>query len=208
MFANFSLVSTIFLSAGDAGTTAWWSGWFVTIGPVSAAVLIVVLCIASWATNLIALPGNWISIALMAIYVWLGPQEGRAAFGGTTLVIAFGLALAGETIEFAAGAMGAQRAGASRRSTLFAMIGSVVGAILGAAVGLPVPLVGSVLAAMLFGGLGATAGAMYGHWSDGKPWKESWTIGHAAFWGRTFGTVGKMLTGLMIVLTVFLGVLI
>ena len=61
---------------------------------------------------------------------------------------------------------------------------------------------------MLFGGLGATAGAMYGHWSDGKPWKDSWTIGHAAFWGRTFGTLGKMLTGLLIVLAVILGVLV
>ena len=143
---------------------------------------------------------------MLAFYVWLGPTEGRAAIGGTTLVISFVLALAGETIEFAAGALGAQRAGAGRRATTFAMLGSIIGAIAGAAIGLPVPVVGSVLAAMLFGGLGATAGAMYGHWSDGKPWKESWTIGHAAFWGRTFGTLGKMLTGLLIVVAVILGV--
>ena len=124
------------------------------------------------------------------------------------MVISFALALAGETIEFAAGALGAQRAGASRRATAFAMIGSMIGAIAGAVIGLPIPVIGSVLAAILFGGLGATAGAMYGHWSDGKPWKESWTIGHAAFWGRTFGTLGKMLAGLVIVVAIILGVIV
>ena len=206
MFANF-LLSSIFLSQGPVSDTTWWSEWFATIGPATAAVAIVVLCAIAWASNLVAIPGNWISVALLAFYVWLGPEESRFAIGGSTLVLSFVLALAGETIEFAAGALGAQRAGASRRATLFAMMGSILGAILGALIGLPVPVVGSVLAAMLFGGLGATAGATYGHWSDGKPWKESWTVGHAAFWGRTFGTFGKMLTGLLIVLAAFLGVI-
>ena len=164
-----------------------WAEWALSAGSVFVAVGLVVLCAASWATNLIAMPGNWISIAI----------------AGSTVLIAFILALVGELIEFVAGAFGAQRAGASRRATIYAMLGSIGGAIVGALIGLPVPVVGSVLAAILFGGLGATAGAMYGHWSDGQPWRESWTIGHAAFWGRLCGTLGKIIVGAVMVTLVF-----
>ncbi|MGB7329185.1 MAG: DUF456 family protein [Rubripirellula sp.] len=169
---------------------------------------LVVLCVVAWVLNLISLPGNWLGVALLALFAWLGPESGRAAIGPVAVGAAFVFALAGEVIEFAAGAMGAQKAGASRRSTLFAMIGSMIGAIGGAIIGVPVPLIGPVLAAILFGGMGAMAGAMYGEWSDGRAWKESWSIGHAAFWGRTFGTLGKFAAGLVIVSIAIAGVLV
>ena len=176
-----------------------WTTWLEPTGTALAAIALILLCGLAWATNLIALPGNWIAVALLALYVWLGPEEGRAAVGLPVLFAAFLLALVGELVEFLAGAMGAQRAGASRRSTVYALVGSIVGAITGAVVGLPVPVIGSLLAAILFGGLGATAGAVYGESRGGKPWKESLSIGHAAFWGRTLGTVGKASVGLIIV---------
>lgn len=178
--------------------------WAIVLGAAS----LVSLCAVAWAANLISLPGNWVGVALLALYAWLGPAEGRASIAYPIVVLAFVLALLGEAIEFAAGAMGAQKAGASRRSTLFAMLGSMVGALGGAIVGIPVPVVGPVLAAILFGGLGATAGAMYGEWTDGKDWRESWTIGRAAFWGRTFGTLGKILAGLGIVVIALAAVVI
>ena len=171
------------------------------------AVGIVVLCLIGWALNLIALPGNWIAVALLAIYAWLGPSEGRAEIGFAVPAIAFAFALLGEIFEFAASAVGAKKAGASRRSTLLAMVGSMVGAIAGAFIGIPIPVVGPVIAAILFGGLGATAGAIYGEWSDGKNWRDSWSIGHAAFWGRTFGTLGKVSAGLAIVVAALIAVL-
>ena len=215
MFAEFFQLSSIFpafflVFGGANPTTGWgeWFGWSEALGPVAAAILIVMGCVLAWATNLISVPGNWICVAFLACYVWLGPDQGRAMIGGVTLVAAFVLALLGEIIEFIAGAVGARRAGASRRATVLAMIGSVIGAVVGALVGLPVPVLGPVLAAMLFGGLGATAGAMYGHYSDGKPWRESWTIGHAAFWGRTVGTAGKLLTGMLLVVVVIVAVLV
>lgn len=187
--------------------TASWTGWLEPSGTVLLASLLVILCVVAWGTNLIALPGNWMSVALLALYVWLGPHEGRAAIGGIPLVVAFLMALIGEIVEFLAAALGAKKAGASRRSTIYAVIGSMVGAIAGAIIGVPVPVIGSVLAAILFGGLGATAGAMYGEWTDGKSWKESWSIGHAAFWGRTFGTIGKVSVGFVIVVIAVAGVL-
>lgn len=183
-----------------------WS-WLEPTGTVALAIGLIVLCVLAWGMNLIALPGNWISVALLALYAWLGPHEGRVAIGIVAVIFAFLFALIGEIVEFIASAVGAQKAGASRRSTFFAVIGSMIGAITGAAVGVPIPVIGSILAAILFAGLGATAGAMYGEWSDGKSWKESWTIGHAAFWGRTFGTIGKVSAGLAIVLIAVAGVL-
>lgn len=172
------------------------------------ALSLLTLCVVAWALNLIALPGNWIVVALVGLYVWLGPEEGRVALSWQLAVGTFIVALVGELIEFLAGAVGAQRAGASRRSTLLAVVGSLVGALVGAVVGLPIPVVGSVLAALLFGSAGATAGAMYGEWTNGKSWRDSWTVGHAAFWGRLLGTLGKLSSGLVILLAVLAGLVI
>lgn len=217
-----SLLYHLFLAAESAVATAagevasqadsWfatdgWFDWFVPTGTALIAVLLVVVCVVAWASNLIGVPGNWISVAVLAIYAWMVPQESRAAIGYGAVVVAFAAALVGELIEFSASALGAQRAGASRRSTLYAVAGSMVGAILGAVVGIPVPVIGSILAAILFGGIGAAAGAFYGEWTDGRAWRESWTIGHAAFWGRTFGVFGKIAAGTIIVAIALFGVL-
>jgi uncharacterized protein YqgC (DUF456 family) len=145
---------------------------------------------------------------MLALYAWIGPADSRAAISYTAVTAAFAVALIGELIEFVAGAAGAKRAGASRRATVFAVVGSIVGAVSGAIVGIPVPVLGPLLAAILFGGLGAAAGAMYAEWTDGRPWRESWTIGQAAFWGRTVGVIGKFGVGLVIVAIAIGGVLI
>lgn len=196
-------------------STGWLAEWSESVrqvltsgGTFLIASLLVLTCVAAWLLNLIALPGNWLAVLAMGMYAWLGPESGRAEIGLVPLALAFLAAVAGEIVEFAAGAVGASRAGASRRGTIMAIAGSMVGAIAGGIIGLPIPILGPVLAALLFGGLGATAGAMLAEWSDGKPWRENWRIGHAAFWGRTTGTFGKMLVGLLIVLTSLVAVLI
>ncbi|WP_233903328.1 DUF456 family protein [Stieleria maiorica] len=184
-----------------------WAQWLDTSGVVFLAILLVVGCLVAWASNLIALPGNWICVLLLALYAWLGPASGRVAIGYGPVLAGFGLALVGEVVEFLAGAAGAKRAGASRKSTLYSILGSMVGAMTGAIVGVPVPVVGSVIAAILFGGIGAAAGAMYGEWTDGRTWKENWSVGHSTFWGRTFGTLGKVVAGLFIVILVIASLL-
>ncbi|MCS7468180.1 DUF456 family protein [Stieleria sp. ICT_E10.1] len=191
-----------------AETADGWTPWLETTGVILLAIGLVLGCLAAWITNLIALPGNWICVLLIALYAWLGPATGRLAIGYGPVLAGFALALVGELFEFFAGAAGAKRAGASRKSTLYSIIGSMAGAITGAVVGVPVPVVGSVIAAILFGGIGAAAGAMYGEWSDGRSWKENWSVGHSTFWGRTFGTLGKVLAGLLIVILVLAAVLI
>lgn len=185
--------------ADDVGS---WTSVFQTSGTVGIAALLVLACCVFWMTNLIAMPGNWICVLLVAIYAWVGPTQGRLAIGLGVVLSCFLLALLGEIVEFAAAAVGAQRAGASRKSTLYSIAGSVCGAVAGALIGIPIPFFGPVIAAILFGGLGAAAGAMYGEWNDGRPWKENWTVGHATFWGRLFGTLGKVIAGLVIVVVI------
>lgn len=171
------------------------------------AIIMVTVCGAAWLLNLISLPGNWLAVFALGLYAWLGPESGRVGVGVAPVIMAFGLGLLGELLEFAAGAVGASRAGASRRATVFSIIGSVIGAITGGIIGLPIPVIGPVLAALLFGGLGATVGAMFAEWNDGRSWRENWRIGRAAFWGRTTGTVGKMIAGLAIVLVCLFSVI-
>lgn len=197
------------------GGLAWpdlsaWLDWLAGLGDLGLWIVatgLVVMCAVGWLANLISLPGNWIAVALLGLYAWLGPSHGRVQIGFLVPAVAFGLALLGEAFEFAAGAVGARKAGASRRSTLYAIVGSMSGAVLGAFIGIPVPVVGPVIAAILFGGLGATTGAVYGEWSNGRAWKESWSIGYAAFWGRTFGTLGKFSAGLAILVVAIVAIL-
>lgn len=175
---------------------------------IAWALGLVTLCVVAWGTNFIALPGNWFAVALVVLYVWLGPESGRVALAWPTAAAAFGAAAAGEIFEMVAAAFGAQRAGASRRATLYALAGSLVGALLGAVIGIPIPFVGSLVAALLFGALGATAGAMIGEWTNGKSWRESWAVGHAAFWGRMIGTLGKLFFGAAIIAIVIVGLVV
>jgi uncharacterized protein YqgC (DUF456 family) len=196
-------------------TQGWFAGWresaqavLMSGGTFVLAAFLVIFCLAAWLLNLIALPGNWIAVLAIGLYAWLGPESGRSQIGLLTVAVAFFAGIVGEVLEFAAGAVGASRAGASRRATIMAIGGSMVGAIAGGIIGLPIPVLGPVLAALLFGGLGATAGAMLAEWNDGKSWRENWRIGRAAFWGRTTGTVGKMVAGLVIVVICLVAVLI
>lgn len=177
-----------------------------SMGTLLIALTMLLLCAVSWLGNLVALPGNWGMVLILGIYAWIAPDDQRMGFGPAVVLTALVFALLGELFEFAASALGAKRAGASRKSTLFALIGSFAGAIIGAIVGIPIPIFGPIIAAILFAGLGAMAGAIYGERSNGREWKESWSIGHAAFWGRTLGTFGKISAGIAILVLAILGV--
>jgi len=169
------------------------------------AILLLAVVLAAWGLNLLGLPGNWISLAAVACYAWLGPADQRLAIGGWVVGGVLLLAILGEVLELAAGAAGAARAGASRRSAVMAVAGSLAGSLLGAIVGLPIPLIGSLVAIVLGAGLGALAGAMLGEWWKGRGLDSSWQVGRAAFWGRLFGTAGKLTAGAAILAVVLAG---
>lgn len=174
------------------------------------AVLLLIVLIVCWSLNLVGLPGNWINLAAVALYAWLMPAEQRVDVGWIVFGMLVALAVLGEMLEFLAGAAGATTAGGSRRGAALALIGAIVGGIVGLFVGLPlpIPVIGSVLASLLFSAGGALLGAMLGeHWK-GRDLDESFRVGHAAFWGRLLGTLGKIVVGCVMIVVVAVGMVV
>ena len=146
---------------------------------------------AGWLLTLLSMPGNWLMVAAVALYAYLVP-DGRLDIGWPTVATLLGLAVLAEVLEFAAGALGAARAGGSKRAALLGALGSMIGALFGAASGVPVPVVGSMVGAVLFACVGALAGAMLGEAWKGRDFDHSLRVGQAAFWGRLLGTLAKV----------------
>src|SRR6476646_4638740 len=105
------------------------------------AIALVVACGLSWLTTLVALPGNWFIAGCAALFAWLLPAETGRGITWTTVAVLAGLAILGEVVEFAAGAAGAAKQGASKRGVALAMVGALVGSVAGVAVGSPLPII-------------------------------------------------------------------
>jgi len=164
--------------------------------------LLTLMNLVAWATNLVMLPGNWIVVGLTALFVWLGPPSEHGGIGWVTVAVAAGMAGLGEVVEFVAGAAGAAQRKASRRALLLAILGAILGSIGGAMLGLPVPIVGSLVAAVAGGAAGAFIGAYAGEQWAGRPYADSMEVGKAAFWGRLWGTFGKLIIGAVMVVAI------
>jgi uncharacterized protein len=160
-----------------------------------SAALLLVLCVAAWLTTLLTVPGNWIVVGLAAGFAWLFPAAAGRGISWTTVFVLIGVATIGEIIEFAAGAAGAAKQGASRRAVGLSIVGAMVGSIVGLAIGMPVPVLGSFVMALLGGAAGAFAGAYLGESWKGRSDEERVAAGKGAFVGRLWGTVGKLAAG-------------
>ena len=180
----------------------WWD-----LLTLCGAILLLAICLVFWGLNLIGLPGNWLVFASATIYALSVPHDCRMAIGWPPIVLLAVLAVFGEIVEFAAGAVGAAKAGSSRRGSVLAIVGSIIGGILGVFVGVPVPIVGPILAAFLFAGLGALIGSVLGEIWAGRDLSKSFHVGHAAFWARLGGTLGKVLLGAVMLAVVMASII-
>lgn len=160
-------------------------------------ITLTLLTISGWAMNLLGMPGNWLMVALAVGAYFLFASDRLAHVGLLPLALILSVTALGELLEFAAGALGASKLGASKRATVLAVVGSISGAIVGLVAGaiIPIPIVGSLIGSLLLGGLGAAVGAVGGERWAGKSWDDSMQVGHAAFWGRLLGTFGKAVCG-------------
>jgi uncharacterized protein YqgC (DUF456 family) len=155
-----------------------------------------------WLTTLFTLPGNWIVVGLAALFAWLLPPESGGQLSWFYVGVAAVLALLGEGVELAAGAAGAKKQGASRRSMVLALVGTVLGSLLGAVVSLPIPIVGPIIGALGGGALGAFGGAYLGETWKGRDPNQRMAAGQGALVGRLFGTVGKLMIGAVMVVVI------
>ncbi len=172
-----------------------------------ATLLVLAACVA-WSTNFVTLPGNWVIVGLAGLFAWAFPAGANApGLSWETVGLMIVIAIGGEVIEFAAGAAGAARQGASRRAIALALAGTVVGSITGVIMGVPVPVVGPLIGALLGGAGGAFAGAYLGEmWKHGGS-DQSVSVGWGAAVGRLLGTVGKLAIGAVLVVILAVRVL-
>lgn len=169
------------------------------------AVILLAANFSAWLANLFSLPGNWIVAALAALFAWFYPAApGDPGIHWGTIVAVVILAVIGEIIEFVAGAAGAAKLGASRRSILLAIVGAFVGSLVGASALAVVPVLGPIVGAVGGGALGAFAGTFIGETWVGKHPNHSYAASRAALFGRLFGTLGKFLVGAVMVAVVTL----
>lgn len=173
---------------------------------VFALCLLIAALGTGWVLTLLAMPGNWLVVAAAVVYAWLGPQTGILQIQWKTVVVLVVLAVVGEILEFATGVVGTRRAGGSKRSAVYSLVGSLIGAIGGATVGIPIPVVGSAIGAVVGGAVGAFGGAAYAEHSLGLGTDQSMKVGKAAFWGRLLGTGAKTLIGSIMVIVTLVAV--
>lgn len=96
------------------------------------------------------LPGVWFMLGVAVLLEIIFSD--RSIFHPGTLVALLVIAILGEIFELVASAVGASRAGGSRRTAALSVVGSLVGAIAGTFV-IPIPIVGTVAGAAIMAGL-------------------------------------------------------
>ncbi|MCA9215854.1 MAG: DUF456 domain-containing protein [Planctomycetales bacterium] len=164
------------------------------------ALLLFVLNVVAWTSNIFTLPGNWIIVALTAAFAWLFPSvDGSTNVSWWCVLGLIILAGIGELIEFFASAAGAVKHGASRRAIVLSLIGSIVGSFAGVVIGAPVPVIGSAVGAIVFGAVGAFAGGYWGEQWRGNQHDQRIAVAQGALTGRLFGTFGKLFVGALMV---------
>jgi uncharacterized protein YqgC (DUF456 family) len=151
------------------------------------ATMLTLLNMVFWVSIIFNLPGTWLMVLVSALVEWW--QPGSFMYSWTVLFVAGGLAVLGEVIEFALGAVRSRQAGGSPRGAALAIVGSIIGGILGTA--LPVPIVGTLIGACL----GAFVGSLIGDLWAGRPLFPSFAAGWGAAVGRFWGTVAKLAVG-------------
>jgi uncharacterized protein YqgC (DUF456 family) len=149
-----------------------------------------------------SLPGAWVMLALAALIEWLDttylPAERSETFGWWVLGICLAVAIIGEIIEFAAGALGAKKGGASKRGMIGALIGGIIGVFVFTPLFFFVPIVGSLCGAIL----GTFVGALIAELSrENATMRGTMKPALGATIGRVLGTAGKMAVAVAIWLT-------
>lgn len=158
-----------------------------------AATILVIVNLACLFGNILMLPGNWLMVGSLCIFI-LGCGTDSGGPDWTTLIVVIVLAIAGEVLEMLTGSAKASKKGASRRAMVLSLLVSMAGSIAGAFV-IPIPVIGSAVGAVA----GAALGAFGGAWMD-EAWKgteisKRTEIGTAAMSGRMIGMLAKMAVG-------------
>ncbi len=159
----------------DVGDTLLWTA--------SAALILLGLA----GTVLPALPGTLFVLGGIVLGAWI---DGFTRVGWGTVSVVAVLAVLAWALDYAAGLMGAKRAGASRQALIGAALGTVAGIFMGLIGVLFMPLVGAAI----------------GEYVARKDERNALRVGVATWLGTMVGLVAKVVIAFMMV-GIFVGAL-
>jgi len=146
---------------------------------------VVLLIVAGLAgTVLPALPGTALVLAGIVLGAWI---DDFSRVGGTVLAIVAVLAVLSWVLDYVAGLLGAQKAGASREALWGAALGTVVGLFMGLVGVLFMPLVG------------AAAGEYLARRADANAHGQALRVGVATWLGIMAGLLAKVVIAFMMI---------
>lgn len=146
----------------------------------------------------LGLPGTWLMVLSTLLVAWWQHSRDQAPwFSVPVLVAVCALALVAELFEFLAGVLGSKAGGGSRRGAIGALMGALIGGMVGT-VCIPLPIVGSLIGACGGAALGALGMELHGRRTIAAALRS----GAGAGVGRLLGTIGKLIAGALIWVTV------
>ncbi len=140
----------------------------------------------------LTLPGVWFMLAAAVAVELLFPSQ--TVFHPATLITLVVVAILGEIIEILASAVGAGKAGGSRKSGFFSVIGAMIGAIAGTVL-IPIPLVGTIGGACIGAGLFALFSERL---IERRDWDQSAQVARGAALGRLAATFVKITIAIVV----------
>jgi uncharacterized protein YqgC (DUF456 family) len=161
----------------------------------SMYVLLLVILLAGWGANLLAMPGLWVMLAASAVY---GACTRLAFVGWGTLGAVTAMALVGELVETGLGGAMTRRAGGGRPAVWGAIIGGILGGIFLSIALSFLPVISTVVGVLLGSALGA--GLM--ELMSGRRLRHSISVGIGAAQGRALGIAGKVALGFVVFVVV------
>ena len=154
------------------------------MGNIVAIIALSLWCVLCIVLTAVRLPGPWLILLAAVVYAWWRSWEplGPWMLGGL-----FAMAVCGEILEFAASALTARRAGASKQAIWGALIGSILGAVFLSFV-LPIPLIGTVAGALV----GCFLGAVLAEIATHQDLDRGARVGVSSTIGFGLGMIGKV----------------
>jgi len=153
-------------------------------------VLIVLIMLLAVATGMVlaflTLPGVWFMLVAAIAVELVFPNQ--TVFHPATLITLVVIAILGEIFELLASAVGAGKAGGSRKSGFLSVIGALIGAIAGTVL-IPLPLVGTIAGACIGAGLFALFSERL---IERRDWDQSAQVARGAALGRLAATFVKI----------------
>ncbi len=188
---------------------------------IVAGIIVVIAVLIGIVLTIATLPGTWLMLVVALLCQWwrgdtFGVQtaatdasaiavEPSWMFSWWTIGIGLALAVLAEIIEFLASALGAAKAGGTKRGAIGATVGGLAGAILGTFI--PVPILGTLAGAAVGAGVGALLAERHG----GMSWEDSGRVATGAAIGRLVATVFKsacaVAMGVILVIDAFFQIL-